>query len=94
MQVLGQVVLQKAALKHADAANAIAVWRVSLTAAKWSNLVELKADIPSADYVRPFTIFNIRGNTYRLIAVVDYAEQIVVVRDFLTHAEYDKGAWK
>ncbi len=94
MQVLGQVVLQRAARKHADAANAIATWRVSVTAARWSNIVELKADIPSADYVRPFTVFNIRGNAYRLITVVDYAEQIVVVRDFLTLAEYDRGAWK
>jgi mRNA interferase HigB len=94
VQVLGQVVLQRAARKHADAAKAIAMWRVSATAAKWSSLVELRTDIPSADYVRPFTVFNIRGNAYRLITVVEYAEQVVVVRDFLTHAEYDKGAWK
>ena len=94
MQVLGQIVLQKAARKHADAANAIAMWHASVTAARWSNLVELKADIPSADYVRPFTVFNIRGNAYRLIAVIDYLGQVVVVRDFLTHAEYDKEAWK
>lgn len=50
--------------------------------------------MPSADYVPPFTVFNVKGNTYRLISVVDYSEKVVVVRNLLTHAEYDKGNWK
>lgn len=63
-------------------------------AAQWSNLVELKAVFRSADYVPPFTVFDIRGNKYRLIAVVDFAEKIMVIRGFFTHREYDKGNWK
>jgi mRNA interferase HigB len=94
VRVLGQVILQRATRRHADAANAIAIWIQSVTTASWANPVELKADVPSADYVRPFTIFNIRGNTYRLITVVDYAAGLVVARAFLTHAEYDKEMWK
>jgi len=94
MQTLGQIVLQDAALKHADAKRPITAWLASVSAAQWRNLVDLKADMPSADYVPPFTVFNVKGNTYRLISVVDYSEKVVVVRDLLTHADYDKGNWK
>ena len=94
MRILGQVTLQRAARKHADAANALAMWKAAVTAATWTNLAQLKADFPFADYVRPFTIFNVKGNKYRLVALIEYAEQVVIVRDVLTHATYDKEKWK
>lgn len=40
------------------------------------------------------TIFNIGGNDYRLIVSIKYKWGVVYVRDFLTHAEYSKDAWK
>lgn len=86
--------LQKAARRHADLTNTLTVWRTVIAAARWANLAELKADFPSADYVPPFTVFNVKGNRYRLITLIDYAEQIVVVSDVLTHAAYSKGRWK
>ena len=39
-------------------------------------------------------VFNIGGNKYRLIAGVDFARRTVWIKAVLTHAEYDKGAWK
>ena len=43
-------------------------------------------------------VFNIRGNNYRLICGVAYANHWVkgtlFVKHFLPHAEYDKDAWK
>lgn len=94
MQILGQDILQEAAREHADAAGAITMWIANVRAARWRNLIELKADFPSADYVPPVTVFNVRGNNYRLIALVDYSEQVVVAKHFLTHATYNKGNWK
>ena len=94
MRILGQVALQKAARRHADLINTLAMWRTAIAAAKWSNLAQLKADFPSADYVPPFTVFNVKGNRYRLITLIDYVEHVVVVRDVLTHATYSKGKWK
>ena len=94
MKILGQTILQNAAKRHANAAGAIVAWLAIVKSAKWSNFVQLRKDFPSADYVRPYTIFNIRGNAYRLIAVIDYAENMILVRNFITHAEYDKENWK
>jgi mRNA interferase HigB len=46
------------------------------------------------DQVKPHTVFNISGNKYRLIAVVDYALQCVSIECVLTHAQYDEGRWR
>lgn len=70
------------------------MWRAVVAAAGWTNFVQLKADFPSADYVSPFTVFNVKGNKYRLITLVDYTDCIIVVLDVLTHAIYSKGKWK
>jgi len=35
-----------------------------------------------------------RGNRYQLIVRMEFAGQRVDVKDFLSHAEYDKGSWK
>jgi mRNA interferase HigB len=40
------------------------------------------------------TVFNVAGNKYRLIVAIHYRIQTVFIRDFLTHAEYSKQAWK
>lgn len=44
--------------------------------------------------VGDLAIFNIRGNRYRLIVRMAFRTKRVYVKEFLTHAEYDKGGWK
>jgi mRNA interferase HigB len=48
----------------------------------------------AAEAVGDYTVFNIKGNTYRLIARIEYRLQIIFVKAVLTHAEYDKDQWK
>jgi mRNA interferase HigB len=62
--------------------------------AEWQNLVELREAYPSADLVDIYTVFNIKGNHYRLIAEINYRSGTIFVRNILTHAEYDKEQWK
>ncbi len=40
------------------------------------------------------TVFNIKGNHYRLIVRLRYDIQIIFIKRLLTHAEYDWGDWK
>jgi mRNA interferase HigB len=49
---------------------------------------------PHADFVDPFTVFNIKGGRYRLIVKIEYRWQMIFVKYLLTHKEYDKGAWE
>lgn len=68
-------------------------YRVSRRAS-WQSLAGVRLDFPYADPMGKYTVFNIGGNRYRLIATLKYRWQVVYIRHILTHAEYDKGAWK
>jgi mRNA interferase HigB len=48
----------------------------------------------TASQVGRFVIFNVGANKFRVIAEIDYAKAIVLIRHVLTHAEYDAGHWK
>ena len=48
----------------------------------------------SADPVNRWTVFNIKGNRYRLITEINYRFQRIYIRHVLTHAEYSRGKWK
>jgi mRNA interferase HigB len=54
----------------------------------------VRQNYPEAEAVGNFTVFNIKGNNYRLIVGMDYETQTVYYKYFLTHAEYDKDDWK
>jgi mRNA interferase HigB len=62
--------------------------------ALWNNFVDVRLDFASADYVSPYTVFNIKGNRYRLISVIDFATHSILIKHVLTHAIYDRGNWK
>jgi len=80
--------------KHSNAQTSLRLWYKITFLAEWHNLVELRQTFSSADQVGNFTVFNIGGNNYRLITLVDYKFQKVFIRHVLTHAEYDKEDWK
>ena len=43
----------------------------------------------TAAFVDPYTIFNIKGNDYRLETIVAYRTSVVVIEWIGTHTEYD-----
>jgi mRNA interferase HigB len=99
MRLIGQDVLVKATKKHRDTRSWLMSWATTVEDASWANLDELREDYPSADGVKlrsqvVITVFNVRGNVYRLLTNVHYATQVVQVLEVLTHAEYDKQQWK
>lgn len=72
----------------------LAQWHKIASHAEWKSLVEVRQTYPSADFVDPYTVFNIKGNAYRLIVKIEYKWQIIFVKHLLSHADYDKGGWK
>ena len=58
------------------------------------SLPETRRDFPHADLTGVCTVFNIKGNDYRLISKIYYPNRTVLVRFVLTHVEYDKGNWE
>jgi mRNA interferase HigB len=72
----------------------LSAWYSVAKKAKWQNLAEVKQVYPSADLVGRYTVFNIKGNKYRLIARIVYRSQTLFVVAVMTHEEYDLGQWK
>ena len=70
--------------------------------ARWGSLDAVRRTYRHADGIpvgkgdqkRVYSVFNIAGNTFRLITEIFYADQTVLVRHVLNHSEYDQGAWK
>lgn len=94
MRVISKKRLREFWAVHADSKGPLEVWYAAAKAAKWQNLVEIQQTYASAEAVSQFTVFNIKGNTYRLIAKIEYRLQIIYIHRVLTHAEYDRGGWK
>jgi len=77
--------------KHSTSKVALEDWYKKVNKAKWVNLNQLKNDFLSADYVgNNRVVFNIKGNNFRLVAIIIYVSQKVYVRWIGTHAEYNK----
>lgn len=62
--------------------------------ADWDSLAEVRDDFAHADIVGRRTVFNIHGNSYRLITRINYRTKRVFILYILTHREYSKGDWK
>ena len=91
--------ISKNAWRHVLAADRtlegpISEWYKVAKHALWRSLVDVRQVYPHADFVDPFTVFNIKGNAYRLVTKIEYRWQMIFVKHLLTHAEYDKGDWK
>ena len=94
MRIIRRGALKQFWQQHPDAKTSLESWYAVVRRANWKTPVELKQVYRNADLVGRRTVFNIAGNKYRLIARVNYQTQRVFVLYLLTHAEYDKGAWK
>lgn len=67
--------------KHADATVPLMNWYRITKRAEWESLADVRRDFSHADVVGRRTVFNIKGNKYRLIARVNYrARRVFILR--------------
>jgi mRNA interferase HigB len=94
MRIISLSRLREFWARHPEAEGALRSWYQVAKQAHWQRFTDVRARYRSADQVGKFTVFNIAGNTYRLITVIHFNTGRVYVRRVLTHAEYDRGTWK
>jgi mRNA interferase HigB len=94
LHVISRKRLLDAAQEHGDLCAPLDVWYRVAKKAVWQSLEDVRKIYPSADGVGKFTVFNSKGNAFRLIAEINYATGRLYLRHVLTYAEYDKGGWK
>jgi len=94
VNVISKRAIREFGERHPDSRGALEQWFKVSKAARWSSPIDVRKQYATADAVPPFTVFDICGNKYRLIAEIVFARKMVLVRKILTHADYDRGAWK
>jgi len=94
MWVISRKKLVEAAREHGNLDGALDAWYKLTKQADWTNIADVRLLFSTANAIGRCTVFNIKGNGYRLIAWINYNSQKVFIRQVLTHAEYDKEGWK
>jgi len=66
-------------------------WLGIVGRAQWRNPEDVKASYPKASILKAGrVVFNIKGNDFRLVAVVQYEAGVMMIRFFGSHEDYDK----
>jgi mRNA interferase HigB len=90
MNVIKKKTLDTFATHHTDAAGILISWRKIFEKTNFTDIHAVRSVLPTADFADPYTIFNIKGNNYRLITVIHYQYQRVYIKHLFTHSEYDQ----
>jgi len=91
MRVIARKTLRDFYEKHATAKGPLEAWFHEAEAANWRGPQDIKKHYQSADILPGNRIvFDIKGNTFRLIVKIHYNRSIVFIRFVGTHAQYDK----
>lgn len=70
--------------------SALDAWFHEADAASWKHPAEVKAAYANASIVGDDrVVFNIKGNSFRLVVAVDYARQAVFIKWIGSHADFD-----
>jgi mRNA interferase HigB len=78
--------------KHPDAEAPLRLWFSIVDRAAWAGPADVRAVFGTADFVAGNrVVFNIKGNSYRLIAQVRYGPSFLIFIRFVgTHAAYSR----
>ncbi|MDT0685287.1 type II toxin-antitoxin system HigB family toxin [Autumnicola psychrophila] len=77
--------------KHSDAEQYLKTWYETAQSTKWNTPTDIKQTYINASVLKGNrVVFNIKGNSYRLIVKFNYERQWAFIRFVGTHAEYDK----
>ncbi len=94
MRIISRKALRDAERVHRDLEGSLDAWYRIAKSSEWTCLNDVRKTWRDTDAVGDETVFNIKGNRYRLIVKINYLSQTIFIKDVLTHAEYDKEKWK
>ncbi len=90
MRIIARKTLKEFWESHADARQPLQAWYSDVKHVIWKKPSDIKSVYRNASFIENNrVVFNIKGNKYRLIVVVQYELSIVYIRFIGTHREYD-----
>ena len=91
MRIIAKRTLREFWERFPDAEQPLKAWFAEAQQAVWPHHQVLKSQYANASIVADDkVVFNIKGNTYRLVVGIDYGWQTIYIKFIGTHPEYDK----
>ena len=91
MRVIAKKISVDFYVQHPDVKAPLEDWYSKVEQAQWSNFAEIKQDFNSVDSVgNKRYVFNIKGNHYRIVALILFVPKTMYIRFIGTHSQYDK----
>jgi mRNA interferase HigB len=91
MRVIARKTLREFWNNHSDSESVLKAWFWEAQHSQWKSPADIKKKYPHASILPDNrVVFNIKGNTYRLVVKINYDYGQVFIRFLGTHAEYDK----
>jgi mRNA interferase HigB len=91
MRVISRKILRDFWEKHPDARQPLQTWYADVKHATWTSPADIKNVYHNASFLaNNRVVFNIKGNRYRIIVVVQYRHELIYIRFVGTHKEYDR----
>ena len=91
MRIISKKTLREFWQIHADAEQPLKAWHAKAKLAEWKTSNDIKNDYRKTSFVaNNRVIFNIKGNTYRLVVAINYDFGIIYIRFVGSHKDYDK----
>lgn len=92
VKIIGLDLLYVFIKKHPKAKSGLTKWKKIMEANNFEHFNQLKRQgYNSVDYIGDNQYcFDIGGNSFRLIATINFKESILVVDKILTHAQYER----
>jgi mRNA interferase HigB len=90
--VLGETLAAEFARKHERSRRPLARFLAIVRDATWKHMPDVKATLPATDFDSDAQtyLFDIGGNKYRLLAVIDFEEQTFIIESVMSHEQYNR----
>ncbi len=91
MRIIAKSTLRDFWIVHKDCEDQLKSWYDEAEKSNWTSPNEIKQDYATASILQDNrVVFNIKGNSYRMIVKINYKFGIIWIRFIGTHGEYDK----
>ena len=90
-RIFAKSTLRKYWTKHAEVEQYLKTWYDTAMSSNWKDPNEVKNTYANASILKDSrVVFNIKGNSYRLVTKFNFEKQWIFIRFIGTHSEYDK----
>jgi len=91
MRIISKKVLLDFYTQYPDSKISLENWYRVVKKAQWTCFSDVKGTFNTVDNVgNKRYVFNIKGNDYRLVGIIQFTTKAVLIRFVGTHNQYDK----